>query len=103
SAFGVILLAVSGFWLHLQHEKKKLMVLRQKINNRNVVKLLGCCLEKEVPLLVYEFITNGTLYEHLHDEEKASCLTWDIQLRIATEVASVLAYLHTTVLTPIIH
>ncbi|KAL2927722.1 Wall-associated receptor kinase 3 [Bienertia sinuspersici] len=78
------------------------LVLSQ-INNRNVVKLLGCSLESEVPLLVYEFIGNGTLYDHLVDAVKASMLTWNTRLNIALDVANVLSYLHITISTPIIH
>ncbi|CAO2838224.1 unnamed protein product [Amaranthus hypochondriacus] len=80
----------------------EILVLSQ-INNKNVVMLLGCCLESEVPLLVYEFVNNGTLYEHLHDSVKASILKWPLRLRIASEIADVLSYLHNTISTPIIH
>ncbi|GAB4825516.1 hypothetical protein Ancab_008390 [Ancistrocladus abbreviatus] len=81
----------------------KEVIVLSKINHMNVVKLLGCCLEMVVPVLVYEFISNGTLRDHLTNDAKASRLTWEKRLSIATEVASVLSHLHTKASPPILH
>ncbi|KAI3933585.1 hypothetical protein MKX01_032690 [Papaver californicum] len=79
------------------------VVILTQINHRNVMKLLSCCLETEVPLLVYEYVYNGTLSQHIHSSNGVPSISWESRLRIASETSSALGYLHSAAYIPIVH
>ncbi|EEF38149.1 wall-associated receptor kinase-like 20 [Ricinus communis] len=74
-----------------------------QVNHRSLVGLLGCCVELVQPILVYEYIQNGTLLDHLGGLDGQSRLSWTCRLRIAHETAECLSYLHTSATPPIYH
>ncbi|KAJ3680184.1 hypothetical protein LUZ60_016462 [Juncus effusus] len=80
---------------------KEMLILSQ-INHTNIVRIRGCCLEVEIPILVYEFISNGTLSNLTHTKS-ASRISLKTRLRIAQETAEALAYLHSWASPPIVH
>ncbi|KAK6927923.1 Protein kinase domain [Dillenia turbinata] len=66
------------------------------LEHDNLVKLYGCTSRRSRELLlVYEYIPNGTVADHLHGKRaKYSSLSWSVRLGIAVETADALAYLH---------
>ncbi|MCL7037831.1 hypothetical protein MKW94_020650 [Papaver nudicaule] len=75
-----------------------------RLNHKNLVRLLGYCEEENECALVYEYIANGTLHEHLHKLEPAPPLSsWTARLKIALDAARGIEYLHTYAVPSIIH
>lgn len=79
----------------------ELQILMQ-INHRNIVRLLGCCMETAMPLLVYEYVSHGNVRENL-DNVGAGSMGWEQRLKVARQTAEALAYLHTAAFPPILH
>jgi serine/threonine protein kinase len=56
-----------------------------------------------LPLLVYEFVSNGTLYDHIHKRNGKGPLSLELRLKIAAETAELLSYLHYFTSMQIVH
>ncbi|KAG0461296.1 hypothetical protein HPP92_021593 [Vanilla planifolia] len=80
------------------------IVILSRLRHQNLVSLYGSTSPRSRELLlVYEFVPNGTVADHLHGPRAAERrLTWPIRLSIAVETAMALAYLH-AVDPPIVH
>ncbi|XP_059458017.1 LRR receptor-like serine/threonine-protein kinase IOS1 [Corylus avellana] len=89
--------SVQGFQ-QFQSEVKLLM----RVHHRNLTTLVGYCYEGTNMGLIYEYMANGDLEEHLSGE-RANILNWEDRLRIATDAAQGLEYLHHGCKPPIVH
>ncbi|KAG2327261.1 hypothetical protein Bca52824_009989 [Brassica carinata] len=78
--------------------------LLSSLSHPNLVRLLGCCVAQGEPILVYEFMPNGTLSQHLqHERGGHTPLSWPLRLSIASQTANAIAHLHSSVNPPIYH
>ncbi|KAK7262682.1 hypothetical protein RJT34_30257 [Clitoria ternatea] len=65
-----------------------------KLQHRNLVKLLGCCIQKQEKMLVYEYMAHGSLDYFIFDPAKGKLLDWPKRLQIICGIARGLMYLH---------
>ncbi|CAM6001332.1 unnamed protein product, partial [Sphagnum balticum] len=75
-----------------------------RVSHRNLVSLIGYCLEDNQQMLIYEFMHKGSLRDHLYvDDGSQWFLDWNSQVHIILGVAQGLAYLHHGCNPPILH
>ncbi|KAF3945355.1 hypothetical protein ACB098_01G225100 [Castanea mollissima] len=73
-----------------------------RLHHRNLVNLVGYCVDKGQHMLIYEFMSNGSLANLLYGEGER-ILSWDERLQIALDISHGIEYLHEGAVPPVIH
>ncbi|KAJ0240357.1 Leucine-rich repeat protein kinase family protein [Hirschfeldia incana] len=74
-----------------------------RVHHINLVNLVGYCDERDHLALIYEYMSNGDLKDHLSGKRGGSVLSWSTRLRIAVDAALGLEYLHIGCQPSIVH
>ncbi|KAF2548204.1 hypothetical protein F2Q70_00023245 [Brassica cretica] len=74
------------------------------VRHKNLVRLLGYCVEGTHRMLVYEYMNNGNLEQWLHgDMSHQGHLTWEARIKVLVGTAKALAYLHEAIEPKVVH
>ncbi|KAH0434253.1 hypothetical protein IEQ34_000826 [Dendrobium chrysotoxum] len=93
---------VSFSGIHIDQFISELISLSKHPADKHIVRILGAgCDETPLPVVVYEYMPNGTLHHHIH--ELYGSLSWEDRLRIAAMTAEALACLHSAIPKPQFH
>ncbi|KAF7846452.1 hypothetical protein BT93_L4353 [Corymbia citriodora subsp. variegata] len=89
---------------HFEKEVMSEMATLGRVKHRNLVPLLGFCMAKKERLLVYKYMPNGILHDHLHSlDDPNDAMEWTLRLKIGIGAARGLAWLHHNYNRRIIH
>ncbi|CAN1843278.1 Probable serine/threonine-protein kinase PBL7 [Linum perenne] len=77
--------------------------LLSRLHSSYLVELVGYCADQNHRLLIFEFMPNGTLQQHLHHPKQYQPLDWATRLRIALDCARALEFLHEHAVPAVIH
>ncbi|KAL0377640.1 UNVERIFIED_CONTAM: Calcium/calmodulin-regulated receptor-like kinase [Sesamum radiatum] len=76
--------------------------LLARLHHRNLVNLVGYCIDKGQRMLVYEYMSNGSLENLIYNDEE-QVLSWEDRLQIALDISHGIEYLHDGAVPPVIH
>ncbi|CAA0816244.1 Protein kinase superfamily protein [Striga hermonthica] len=78
------------------------VMLLGRLHHRHLVNLVGYCAEKHQHILIYVYMSRGSLASHLYNE-KLEPLNWELRIQIVLDVARGLEYLHDGAVPPVVH
>lgn len=100
--------AVKRLLNNLGQAEKEFSVEVEAIGNvrhKNLVRLLGYCIEGTQRLMVYEYVNNGNLDQWLHGamSNRGGCFSWEARMKVLLGTAKALSYLHEAIEPKVVH